>query len=168
MWQVDPRISWLTQGITTLSWPLSSEPSPPKPVAFWVLQEKELLKDSPKHFFVAGMDTFSQLVSGGPWAPYSLTGRDVLTKLGTIVVMGSFQPLEPYRFCLLLRNPLHPLQQRGTKNYGRTKLTPRCGTRGRLVETTKLNQPSLSSWFPNWKQYPSQKRSLGKTTASNK
>ena len=31
--------------------------SPPKPV-FWVLQEKQLLKDSPEHFFVAGMDKY--------------------------------------------------------------------------------------------------------------
>ena len=36
----------------------SSEPSPPKPVPFWVLQEKQLLKDSPEHFFVAGMDKY--------------------------------------------------------------------------------------------------------------
>ena len=34
------------------------KPSPPKPVPFWVLQEKQLLKDSPKHFFVAGMDKY--------------------------------------------------------------------------------------------------------------
>ena len=34
------------------------EPSPPKPVPFWVLQGKQLLKDSPKHLFVAGMDTY--------------------------------------------------------------------------------------------------------------
>ena len=29
-----------------------------KPVPFGVLQEKQLLKDSPKHFFVAGMDKY--------------------------------------------------------------------------------------------------------------
>ena len=34
------------------------KPSPPKPVPFWVLQEKQLLKDSPEHFFVAGMDKY--------------------------------------------------------------------------------------------------------------
>ena len=32
--------------------------SPSKPVPFWVLQEKQLLKDSPKHFFVAGVDKY--------------------------------------------------------------------------------------------------------------
>ena len=34
------------------------EPSPPKPVPIWVLQGKQLQKDSPKHFFVAGMDKY--------------------------------------------------------------------------------------------------------------
>ena len=29
-----------------------------KPVPFWVLQEKQLLKDSPKHFFVIGIDKY--------------------------------------------------------------------------------------------------------------
>ena len=35
-----------------------SRASPPKPVPFWELQEKQLLKDSPKHFFDAGMDKY--------------------------------------------------------------------------------------------------------------
>ena len=35
-----------------------------------------------------------------------------------------------------------------TKNYGKTKLTPRYGTRGFLEEPTKLNQSSLSSEIP--------------------
>ena len=56
MWQVGPRISWLTQGLPTLSWPSNSEPSPPKPVWFGVLKVKQLQKDSLKDFFVAGMD----------------------------------------------------------------------------------------------------------------
>ena len=58
MQQVGLRVSWLTQGLPTLSSPPTLEPSPPKPVPLWVLQEKQLLKDSPEHFFVAGMDTY--------------------------------------------------------------------------------------------------------------
>ena len=58
MRQIRPRISWLTQGLPTLSWPPTLEPSPPKPVALWVLQEKQLQKDSPEPFFVAGMDKY--------------------------------------------------------------------------------------------------------------
>ena len=34
------------------------KPSLPKPVPFGVLQEKQLQKDSPEHFFVAGMDKY--------------------------------------------------------------------------------------------------------------
>ena len=45
-------------GLPTLSWPPAPEPSPPKPVPFWELQEKQLQKDLPKHFFVAGMDKY--------------------------------------------------------------------------------------------------------------
>ena len=54
MWQVGPIISRLTQGLLTLSWPPAWEPSPPKPVPFWVLQGKQVQKDSPE-YFVAGM-----------------------------------------------------------------------------------------------------------------
>ena len=59
MWQIGLRIFWLTQGLPTLSDLLPTrEPSPPKPVLFWVLQEKQLQKDSPEHFLVAGMDKY--------------------------------------------------------------------------------------------------------------
>ena len=34
------------------------EPSLPKPVPFWLLQEKQLQKDSPEHFFVGEMDNY--------------------------------------------------------------------------------------------------------------
>ena len=80
-----------------------------------------------------------------PECPTPLMGRDILTKLGTTLVMGSFS--EPYSSWLLLKNPLH-LQLRGTKNYGKTKLTPRCGTRGFPDKPTKLNRSSLSSEIP--------------------
>ena len=42
MWQADPRISWLTRGLPTLSWPPAPQPSPLRPVPFWVLLEKQL------------------------------------------------------------------------------------------------------------------------------
>ena len=58
MWQVGPRISWLTQGLPILSWPPTPEPSPPKYVPFWVPQEKQLQEDSSEDFFVAGMDKY--------------------------------------------------------------------------------------------------------------
>ena len=57
MWLVGPRISLLTQGLHILLWLSPPEPSPLKPVLFWVLQE-ELQKYSPENFFVAGMDKY--------------------------------------------------------------------------------------------------------------
>ena len=58
MWQVGPRISWLTQGLPILSRPPTLEPSPPKPVPFWVLQEKQLQQDLLEQFFVSGLDRY--------------------------------------------------------------------------------------------------------------
>ena len=77
----------------------------------WVPQEKQLLKDSPEHFFVAGMDKYfltsfwwSLSVLLPYWEEiYSLNWGPPLWR-------EAFQPLEPYSFWLLLRNPLHPLQ----------------------------------------------------------
>ena len=57
-WQVGLRISWLTQVLPTLSCPPTPEPSPLKPLPYWVLQEKQLQKDSPEHFFVTGMHKY--------------------------------------------------------------------------------------------------------------
>ena len=59
MWQVSPRISWLTQGQLCADLLTScSKTSPPKSVPFWVIQEKQLQKGSPKFFFVSGMDKY--------------------------------------------------------------------------------------------------------------
>ena len=58
MWQVGLRISWLIQGLPTLTQSPAPEPSSPKPVPFWVPQEEQLQKDSPAHFFVAGKDNY--------------------------------------------------------------------------------------------------------------
>ena len=56
-----------------------------------MLQEKQLLKDSPEHFFVAGMDKyFPTSFWVVPECPTPLLGRDILSKLGTTLVMGSF------------------------------------------------------------------------------
>ena len=53
-----------------------------------MLQEKQLLKDSPEHFFVAGMDKY--FPTSFWWSLNVLPYWDILTKLGTTLVMGSF------------------------------------------------------------------------------
>ena len=151
MWQVGLRISLLTRGLPTLSWSPTPEPSPPRHVLFWMLHEKQLLKDSPEHFFVAGMDKYfptsfwwSLSVLPHYWEEiYSINW-------GLPLWWEAFQSLESYSFYLLLKNPLER-----DKNFGRTKLTPSCGTRGwanqaRLV----IIVLQVATQFPNWKQYP--------------
>ena len=59
MWQVGPRISWLTQGLPTLSWPPTPEPSPLEPVTFWVSQEKQLQKGSPEYLLLGWTNIFT-------------------------------------------------------------------------------------------------------------
>ena len=71
-----------------------------------------------------------------PECPTPLLGRDILTKLGTTLVMGNFSA--PRALQLLVT----------TEEQKKTKLTSRCGTRGFLDEPTKLNQSSLSSKIP--------------------
>ena len=46
-----------------------------------------------------------------PECPIALMGRDILTELGTPLVMGSFSAPRAVELCWsLLKNPLHPLQ----------------------------------------------------------
>ena len=78
MWQVGPRISRLTQGLPTLSWPPALEPSPPKPVLFWVLQEKKITK-----LFIQALlcccdgQIFSHQFLVIPECPTPLLGRNI-------------------------------------------------------------------------------------------
>ena len=75
-----------------------------------------------------------------PECPTPLLGRDILTKLGTTLVMGSFSAPRALQLPVTTEKSITK-----KKNYGKTKLTPRCGTRGFLDKPTKLNQSSLSS-----------------------
>ena len=83
-----------------------------------------------------------------PECPTPLLGRDILTKLGTTLVMGSFSAPRALQLLVTTKEPITPSPIERDQNYGRTKLTPRCGTRGFLEEPTKLNRSSLSSEIP--------------------
>ena len=156
MWQVGLRISWLTQGLPTLSWPPTPEPSPPKLVPFLVLQEKQLLKDSPKHFFVAKMDTFSHQFLVVPECSTPLLGRDILTKLGTTLVMGSFSSPRALQLLVTTEGPITPSIERDQKLWD-DKINPQVwdqGIPGRAHQAEPviivLRDPTR---FPNQKQY---------------
>ena len=90
MEQVGLKFFWWTLGLPTLSWHPILETSSPKPLPFWVTQEKQSHKDSPRHLSVARMvryfPTCSWWFLGAPF----LLGRDILTKLGTTIMMGKF------------------------------------------------------------------------------
>ena len=88
----------------------SSEPSPPKPVPFWVLQEKQLLKDSPEHFFVAGMDKYfptSFWWSLSVLLPY---WEEIYS-----LVMGSFSAPRALQLLVTTEEPITPSIERDQK-----------------------------------------------------
>ena len=82
-----------------------------------------------------------------PECPTPLLGRDILTKLGTTLVMGSFSAPKALQLLVTTEEPITPSIERDQKLW-KTKLTPRCGIRGFLDEPTKLNRSSLSSKIP--------------------
>ena len=79
-----------------------------------------------------------------PECPTPLLGRDILTKLGTTLVMGSFSAPRALQLLVTTEEPITPSIERDQKLW-EDELTPRCGIRGFLDEPTKLNQSSLSS-----------------------
>ena len=80
--------------------------------------------------------------------PTPLLRRDILAKLGTTLVVGSFSAPRVLQFLVTTEEPITSSPKRGTKNYERAKLTPKCGTKGLLDEPTKLNWSSLPSEIP--------------------
>ena len=74
-----------------------------------MLQEKQLLKDSPEHFFVAGMDKYyptSFWWSLSVLLPY---WEEILTKLWTTLVMGSFSAPRALQFLVTTKEPITPI-----------------------------------------------------------
>ena len=71
-------------------------------------------------------------------------GRDILTKLGTTLVMGSFSAPRALQLLVTTEQPITPSIERDQKPW-KDKINPQCGTRGFLDEPTKLNWSSLSS-----------------------
>ena len=65
-----------------------------------------------------------------PECPTPLLGRDILNKLGTTLVMGSFLAPRALQLLVTTEEPIIPSPIERDQNYGRTKLTPSCGTRG--------------------------------------
>ena len=86
--RVSPRISWLTQALPMLSLPSIPETSPPKPVPFWVLQEKQLQMIHPRTSLLLGWTNIYPEVSGGTWIlPYWEEISSCLQTLAAIAIL---------------------------------------------------------------------------------
>ena len=72
-----------------------------------------------------------------------LLERDILTKLGTTLMIGSFSAPRALQLLISTEEPIIPSIERDQKLW-EDKIN-RCGTREFLDEPTKLNQSSLSS-----------------------
>ena len=136
-----------------------------------MLQEKQLLKDSPEHFFVAGMDKYfptSFWWSLSVLLPY---WEEILTKLWTTLVMGSFSAPRALQLLVTTEQPFTSSIERDQKPW-EDRINPQVwdqGIPGRahqaepviifLQDLTQFNKPET---------IPPQERSLGRTTASNK
>ena len=107
------------------------EPSPPKPVPFWVLQEKQLLKDSPKHSFVAEMDKyFPNQFLVVPECPTPLMGSDILTKLWTTLVMGSFSVPRALQLLVTTEESITPSPIEREQRLWEDKINPQVWDQG--------------------------------------
>ena len=106
-----------------------------------------------------------------PECPIPLLGGDILTKLGTTLVMGSFSAPRAPQLLVTTEQPITPSIERDQKPW-EDKINPQVwdqGIAGRahqaepviifLQDLTQFNKPET---------IPPQERSLGRTTASNK
>ena len=82
-----------------------------------------------------------------PECPTPLLGRDILTKLGTTLVMGSFLAPRALQLLVTTEEPITPSIERDQKLW-EDKINPQVWDQGFLGEPTKLNQSSLSSEIP--------------------
>lgn len=77
-----------------------------------------------------------------PECPTPLLGRDILTKLGTTLVMGSFSAPRALQLLVTTEEPITPSIERDQKLW-EDKINPQV-----LDEPTELNRSSLSSEIP--------------------
>ena len=123
-----------------------------------MLQEKQPLKDSPEHVFVAGMDKYFPTSFWWSLSCHTpLLGRDILTKLGTTLVMGSFSAPRALQLFVTTEEPITPSIERDQKLW-EDKINPQVwdqGIPGRAHQAEPviivLRDPTR---FPNRKQYP--------------
>lgn len=106
------------------------DPSPPKPVPFGAVTGKA----TTKRFTLALLccwdgQIFSHQFLVVPECPTPLLGRDILTKQGTTLVMGSFSALRTLQLLVTTEDPITPSIERGQKLW-EDKINPQVWDQG--------------------------------------
>ena len=83
-----------------------------------------------------------------PECPTPLMGRNILTKLGTTLVMGSFSAPRALQLLVTTEESNIPSPIGRDQKLWEDKINPRFGTTELLYKPTKLNWSSLSSEIP--------------------
>ena len=78
--------------------------------------------------------------------PTPLMGRDILTKLGTTLVMGSFSAPRALRLLVTTEESITPSPVEREQRLWEDKINPQVWDQG--IQTTRLNRSSLSSEIP--------------------
>ena len=89
--------------------------------------------------------------------PTPLLGRDILTKLGTTLVMGSFSAPRALQLLVTTEEPITPSIERDQK-LREDKINPQVWDQG-ISGRAHQAEPTIivlqdPTWFPNQKQYP--------------
>ena len=155
MWQVGPRISWLTQNfLISYSGPFSSQTC-----TIWGATGRTITK----RFTQARLccwdgQIFPHQFLVVPECPTPLMGRDILTKLGTTLVMGSISATRALQLLVTTEEPTTPSPRERDKKLWEDTINPQAwdqGIPGRAHQAEPviivLQDPTQ---FPNQKQYP--------------
>ena len=95
-----------------------------------MLQEKKLLKDSPKHLCCWDGQIISYKFLVVPECPAPLFGRDTLTKLETTLVMGSFSSPRALQLLVTTEEPITPSPIDRDKKLWEDKINPQVWDQG--------------------------------------
>ena len=96
-----------------------------------------------------------------PECPTPLLGRDILTKVGTTLVMGSFSALRALQLLVTTEEPitLSPIER--DQKLWEDKIKPQVWNQGTPGQAYQAELVIIvlrdATRFPNWKQYPLRK-----------
>ena len=162
MWQEGPRISWLTQGPPTLVLISYSGAFSSQTCTILGATGKAATKRFTRALCCWDGQIFSHQFPVAPECPTLLLGRDILTKLGTTVVMGSFSAPRALQLLVTTEEPITPSPTERDQKLWEDKINPQVWSQGIPGQTHQaklviivLRDPTR---FPNGKNIPSKER----------